>query len=85
MTRLFYLIFVGILVLQSCSPSKKAEVGKDNYFVDRNILWFDATANFDRFCDRDSIVFYLQKSKDVGVTDIVVDVKPITGEVLYPS
>ncbi|NGM60798.1 family 10 glycosylhydrolase [Sphingobacterium sp. SGG-5] len=48
-------------------------------------MWFDATANFDRFCDKDSIAFYLQKSKEVGITDVVIDVKPITGEVLYPS
>jgi hypothetical protein len=51
----------------------------------KNILWFDATANFERFGHKDSITFYLQRSKDVGVTDVVVDVKPITGEVLYPS
>jgi len=54
-------------------------------FPRRNILWFDATANFKRFAYRDSITYYLQKSKDAGVTDVVVDVKPISGEVLYPS
>jgi len=51
----------------------------------RNILWFDATANFKRFSEKDSITFYLEKSKAIGITDVVVDVKPITGEVLYPS
>ncbi|WP_198673978.1 alpha amylase family protein [Chitinophaga alhagiae] len=51
----------------------------------KNILWFDATANFQRFGQKDSIVYYLQRSKDAGITDVVVDVKPITGEVLYPS
>lgn len=51
----------------------------------RNILWFDATANFKRFSYKDSITHYLQRSKEVGITDVVVDVKPITGEVLYPS
>lgn len=51
----------------------------------KNILWFDATANFQRFGHKDSITFYLEKSKDAGVTDVVVDVKPITGEVLYAS
>ena len=84
MLRLFYLIVVSAIFCVGCSTQR--EVGdKSKYFVDRNILWFDATANFDRFCDKDSITFYLNKSKDAGVTDIVVDVKPITGEVLYPS
>ncbi|MFD2552861.1 alpha amylase family protein [Sphingobacterium tabacisoli] len=77
------LLFISVLFL-SCSSAAKEEK-TTNYFINRNILWFDATANFDRFCVKDSIVYYLKKSKDAGVTDIVVDVKPITGEVLYPS
>lgn len=49
------------------------------------LLWFDATANFARLSSIDSIRFYLDKAAEVGFTDVVVDVKPITGEVLYPS
>ena len=49
------------------------------------MLWFDATANFARFSYGDSIIFYLDKAKQLGFTDIVVDIKPITGEVLYKS
>ncbi|TJZ62336.1 S-layer protein [Sphingobacterium olei] len=74
------ILALGVL-FSRCTPD--GSQGKE--FEDRNILWFDATANFDRFCDKDSILFYLQKSKDVGITDVVIDVKPITGEVLYPS
>lgn len=84
MLRFFYLLIASTLFLGACSTHKET-VDKQKYFVDRNILWFDATANFDRFTNKDSITYYLEKSKDVGVTDIVVDVKPITGEVLYPS
>jgi len=51
----------------------------------KNLLYFDATANYKRFADKDSIVYYLQKSKQAGVTDVIIDVKPISGEVLYPS
>lgn len=51
----------------------------------KNLLYFDATANYKRFANKDSIIYYLQKSKEVGVTDVIVDVKPISGEVLYPS
>jgi uncharacterized lipoprotein YddW (UPF0748 family) len=49
------------------------------------MLWMDATANFARLSTKDSIKYYLQKCKEVGVTDVVIDVKPITGEVLYAS
>ena len=72
------------LLFTSCAV-KKQQGKEEKPFVDRNILWFDATANFDRFCHKDSIDYYLRKSKEVGITDVVVDVKPITGEVLYPS
>ncbi len=82
--RLLYLAFVVALLFSCGNPNETSE-NKQNFFIDRNILWFDATANFDRFCNKDSILFYLQKSKEVGVTDVVIDVKPITGEVLYPS
>lgn len=51
----------------------------------KNLLYFDATANFERFATKDSIRYYLQKSKDAGVTDVIIDIKPISGEVLYPS
>ena len=51
----------------------------------RLIMWFDAEANFARFSTPDSIRFYVQKTKDCGFTDIVLDVKPISGEVLYNS
>lgn len=84
MLRLTYLLFAVTILLTSCSMKKEVD-DKSKYFVDRNILWYDATANFDRFCNKDSIIYYLAKSKEVGVTDVVVDVKPITGEVLYPS
>ncbi len=49
------------------------------------ILWIDATANFERFSYEDSITFYLDKAKQLGFTDVVIDIKPITGEVLYKS
>ena len=51
----------------------------------KHLLYFDATANYKRLSYPDSIALYLKKSKEAGVTDVVVDVKPISGEVLYPS
>lgn len=48
-------------------------------------MWFDATANFERLSHPDSIVYYFNLIKKLGFTDVVIDIKPITGETLYPS
>ncbi|MHA7112357.1 alpha amylase family protein [Sunxiuqinia elliptica] len=77
-----YLLFCAVAVFSACSPkaeTKKAKVNKPA------LLWFDAEANFERFSDPDSIDFYLEKIKNIGFTDAVVDIRPITGEVLYKS
>lgn len=63
----------------SQSPSATQNSSKPKY------LWFDAEANFERFSSKDSIRYYLDKAKYVGFTDVVVDVKPIHGKVLYKS
>lgn len=70
--KILLLLLIGIAGLQAAAQKKV-------------MLWFDAHANFKRLSSADSIRFYLQKSKQVGVTDIVVDMKPITGFVLYKS
>lgn len=42
-------------------------------------------ANFERFSQKDSISFYLDKAKETGFNHIVVDVKGVDGFVLYQS
>lgn len=49
------------------------------------LMWIDAEANFARFSHKDSITFYLKKIKSLGFTHAIVDVRPITGEVLFES
>ena len=49
------------------------------------LMWFDAEANFERFSHKDSIDYYLDKIKSLGFTHAIVDIRPITGEVLYQS
>jgi len=48
-------------------------------------MWFDCEANYERLSSKDSILFYLNKVKSIGFTDVVIDVKSIMGEVLYKS
>ena len=49
------------------------------------LMWIDAEANFERFSHKDSIDYYLNKIKTLGFTHAIVDIRPITGEVLYKS
>lgn len=49
------------------------------------MLWFDAEANFGRFASQDSIRYYLDRTVETGFNQIVVDVRPISGNVLYKS
>lgn len=79
---IFTVLFAGVL-LTACKGEEN--VASVNYSDDSNFLYFDATANFARFTHKDSVVYYLQKAKEAGITDVVIDIKPITGEVLYPS
>lgn len=49
------------------------------------LMWFDATGNYEMLCNSDSVCYYLDKVKQLGFTDAVIDVKPISGEVLFNS
>ena len=49
------------------------------------VMWIDGEANFKRFSNPDSIDYYLKKCRNLGFTDIVVDVRPITGEVFFKT
>lgn len=49
-------------------------------------IWIDAAANFPRYANsQDNIKEDLQKVKDAGFTDIVVDVRPSMGDVLFQT
>lgn len=54
---------------------------KDN----RVFLWVDASANYVPLSSQVEILRYVQKAKEIGVTDLVVDIKGTSGEVLYNS
>ena len=72
MAKLLLLIIIMFSGINS--PSDKTKM-----------LRFDATANFAGFSYHDSITFHLDKTKQLGFTDVVVDIKPIFGEFLYKS
>lgn len=78
------LLALGMLVLSSCGGTKNM-VKMEETPAKPALMWFDAEANFGRFNQEDSIDYYLQKIKSLGFTHAIVDVRPITGEVLYDS
>lgn len=82
MRNLTISILLLIVVLASaCIRNAKKPAEK----IKPKLMWFDAEANFKHFSNPDTIDFYLEKIKNIGFTDAVVDIRPITGEVLYKS
>ncbi len=79
-----YLVLAGVLLGTSCSTkNKQQQIASQGQKP--ALMWFDAEANFERFSHQDSIDFYLQKIKSLGFTHAIIDIRPITGEVLYES
>lgn len=77
-------LFLSLLVvagLYSCGNGNSKEVTD----LAPKLMWIDATANIERFNNKDTIDYYLEKVKKLGFTDIVVDVRPISGHLLYES
>lgn len=49
------------------------------------VMWVDATANLDRFNGQEKVEALCQRIADCGFNTIVLDVKPISGQVIYES
>lgn len=79
MKRNAFFIFIVLFLIAGLTARAESDQ------PERILLWFDATANFERFSTADSVCFYLDKCKEVGITDAVVDVRPISGDVLWQS
>lgn len=81
MKRIAFLFFKISLVASFFLLSCEAETEKANH----NYMWFDCEANYSTLSHTDSIEFYLEKCRDLGFGNVVVDMKSIMGEVLYDS
>ena len=51
----------------------------------KKLLWLDAEANCRRLSTRADVALVLDKAKAAGIDVVIVDVKPLAGEVLYLS
>lgn len=73
----FFLLFAAT-VLVCCTSGNQAK--------QPSFLWIDASANFNSYAnDADSIARDCQRIARMGFTDIVVDVRPTCGDVLFRS
>src|SRR5512141_2577819 len=55
------------------------------HHLQARMMWIDATANIDRYNTEEKIVSLVQEIKNAGFNTITLDVKPISGQVIYPS
>ncbi len=67
-------------------PEKPVEPEKPEPAPEKPVvLWIDAEANFGRLKRKADIKHYLNLAQEAGFNSIVVDVKPVQGDVLYDS
>lgn len=79
-TYLTTLLLAAAACTACTAPTPRAKEGGKP-----KMLWFDAEANFKRFASQDSIRYYLDRTVETGFNQIVVDVRPVAGNVLYKS
>ena len=53
--------------------------------IQGRLLWCDAEANCHRLSDRSGVIGIIEKAKKANINTLIVDVKPLGGEVLYTS
>ncbi len=80
----------AVILLFSCSDDKEKEYefpdGSSENEDKPRFIWIDAAANFKDFANsKDNIARDLQLAKDAGFTDVVVDVRPTNGDILFKS
>lgn len=84
------LVFSVIFLVTSCAeddPGYEWEWDDKQDNADKpRYLWIDAAANFPDFANsKENIVRDLILAKEAGFTDIVVDVRPTTGDALFQT
>lgn len=95
---LFYIVLSSFFVVcclflsPTCSGDNNPDTGYE--FPDppkKNVdkpryIWIDAAGNFPDFANsRENITRDLKLAKDAGFTDVVVDIRPTSGDILYQS
>lgn len=69
---------------QSRSP-EFARTLTTNLGLQGRVMWIDATANIDRVCTIEGVRDVVEHCKKANITTLVLDVKPVSGQVIYAS
>ncbi len=56
-----------------------------NLGMQGRVMWIDASANIDRITTLEGVRDIVARCKQARLTTLVIDVKPVSGQVLYPS
>ena len=95
--KILLLTFCGMVAITSCSDDSdgipdgpgmiiQQRDGKSGYVTEikPRYVWIDAAANFPDYANnKENISTDMVKVKNAGFTDIIVDVRPTTGDVLF--
>ena len=90
--KLLVIVITLMSLFSACSDTKHEDIlanwkwDKEKTDAKPRYIWIDAAANFPRFADsKENIREDLTKAKGAGFTDIVVDVRPAEGDILFNS
>ena len=97
--KILILIFCGVAIFTSCKDdsdgipewpwndnSTEEPDDPDGTEAKPRYVWIDAAANFPDYANsKENIAKDMVKIKAAGFTDIIVDVRPTTGDVLFKT
>jgi uncharacterized lipoprotein YddW (UPF0748 family) len=67
------------------SPDGVAQAVVRRAGLEGRVLWLDGTANLQRLSTREGVATIMDRCKRANINTVVVDVKPLSGHVLYNS
>ncbi|MDW8105899.1 MAG: alpha amylase family protein [Armatimonadota bacterium] len=83
--RWHWVAWLGLLSVATPQTVSPSVVATRRLGLEGRVMWVDATANLHWLIDRAQIRQFVQRCRAVGINCIVLDVKPISGHVLYNS
>src|SRR5439155_13181836 len=66
-------------------PNGLLQLVTKNAGLEGRVLWKDGTANLDRLKTREGVAEIMEKCRKARINTVIVDVKPLSGQVLYRS
>lgn len=78
--------YIILLLLLSLVMGDAMGAKRDKNSAEKpKLMWVDLSANWKTFSNADSIAFYVEKCKNVGINTLIVDVKGTASAVAYKS